>query len=185
MKVLSPAIQRALKARVIRPAPMIEIDHPDHYIRAWMGIGTISWGGYQWLGVGTFGGVEGVQSSSDLQIVEHAYTLVDVDPANAAFVQTPIRGRRAITWLGLLGESGALIADPIKIAETTLDVTLARVEDSGSFTVTLRGHSALWQLEQPLGIALTSSEQKKRYPGDTGFDFIPTLVNKRLSWTRT
>ncbi len=163
---------------------MAEIDHPEGYVRAWTGIGTLRYGGFDWIGVGALGGVRGIQAASDIQIVDHAYILTNIPPDYEEFVNAKIKGRNAKTYLAFLSNANTVIDEPLLIGTTSLDTSVLTSAEDGSSTLALKGQSDLWQLEKPLNIALTSEEQKRRFPGDTGFDYVTKLTVQRIAWTR-
>ena len=184
MRRVSAAVLAAMRSRTARLALMADIDHPDGRLRVWTGIGTLSYGGHEWTGLGGLATVKGVQSSSDPQIVDHTYVITNVGPDAEAFINAKVRGRRATTWLVFLDEANAVIPDPLQIAASTLDVTTYAVDESGKATLSLIGQSDLWQLEQPLNVSLTNTEQRKRYPEDSGFSEVVIIPNQTLKWTR-
>ncbi len=184
MRAVPRQIIAAMRARSCRIAIMAEIDHPAGYVRAWTGIGTLQFGGHDWVGIGALGGVQGLQAASDIQIVDHAYILTNIPPDYEEFVNAKVKGRRASAYIAFLDDANKVIVEPLLIGRTTLDTNTLQVSESGSINLVIRGQSDLWQLEKPLNIALTSEEQKRRFPGDTGFDYITKLTVQRIAWTR-
>lgn len=184
MRKFPRAIIDAMRARSVRLALFAEIDHPAGYLRLWTGIGTITVDGNAWIGIGALGGVEGMQSSSEIQIVEHVYTLLNVPPSYEEFVNAKVRGRRAKTSIGFMTASNQVIASLIPIGETTLDVTMMPISDAGEASLRIKGQSDLWQLERPLNVGLSDAEQRKHFPNDTGLSYVVEVTTQRLSWTR-
>ena len=184
MRKLPREIVEAMRARTARMALFAEVDHPAGYVRVWTGIGTLRHDGYDWRGIGALGAISGIELSSEIQIVEHAYTLFNVPPDNVGFINESIRGRKARAYIAFLTDSNKVIHSLIKIAETTLDVTKPQIADNGSYIVTLVGQTDLWQLERPLTVALSNTEQRKHFPNDSGFSEVVAVTTQRLSWTR-
>lgn len=184
MRTVSASIIRAMRQKTCRMALMAEIDHPAGMVRVWTGIGTLTYGGHGFVGIGALASVKGLKSTSDLQIVDHAYVLTNIPPDYDEFVNAKIKGRVAKCWLAFLDEQNQLIDAPLQIGKTILDVSALTTGEDGSVSLMLKGQSDLWQLEKPLNIALTSEEQKKRFPSDTGFDYVTTINVQRIAWTR-
>ena len=64
--VTSDVGQCAQEPRV-RPFVLVELDFPEKPIRAWTGIGTITWDGKTWTGVGDLGRIGPIEESADLR----------------------------------------------------------------------------------------------------------------------
>ena len=52
MRSLAPAVETAIAARAQFLGLLIEMDAPSGSVRAWSGVGTLSWDGKSWEGLG-------------------------------------------------------------------------------------------------------------------------------------
>ena len=98
----------------------------------------------------------------------------------------PVRGKIARAWLAVLDDDGQVIADPILIDESILDTATPTFSVDGAAVLNLNATSAMFYWQRPIALFITNEDQQVAFPGDTGFDRIPTEVaSKQVSWTRT
>ncbi len=184
MRQLTAEMKAALKSRSLRYALFVQIDHPNGMARLWTGVGTIQWAGETWRGIGTIGGVSGVEASGQITIQTVELVLSGVSRSEiASFLEGEIKGREAKIWWAALSEQSTVVPDPVLLSVLSLDTRTYAIADDGSVTLKLTGQLGLWQLERPLAWAWSSEQQKLLYPDDTGFDLIPGLINQKLAWT--
>lgn len=184
MRAIHPDVLAAMRSRSLRISVMAEIDHPAGYVRVWTGVGTLEYGGHSWIGIGWLGRITGMRQMSELEIVDHTYQITHVPPDYEDFVNAKVRGRKATAYLAFIGESREVIGEPMVLGRSTLDTTQWSIDEKGVATLSITGQSDLWQLEQPLNIVLSDTEQRKRVPGDSGFSYVTTLTNQKIKWTR-
>lgn len=184
MRKIHPDVIAAMRSRSVRIAVMAELDHPAGYVRVWTGVGTLHHNGHDWTGIGWLGRITGMRQVSELEIVDHAYQLTHVPPDYEQFVNAKVRGGPATAYLAFVDDARQVIGDPIVLGRSTMDTSQWSIGDDGVATLTITGQSDLWQLEQPLNISLSDTEQRKRFPTDTGFSYVTTVTNQKIKWTR-
>jgi hypothetical protein len=75
-------------------------------------IGTIEWGGQQWLGIGTFGGIDTVEEGEEVSPYALTATLSGVDITLAPEVLAGDFAQAAISiYFGMLGDGQALLGE--------------------------------------------------------------------------
>jgi len=85
-----------------------------------------------------------------------------------------------------MDEQGAVVPDPIQIDETLLDTASVVTGEDLISTLILVGTSAIFDFRRPKTLGITHEQQQLDFPGDTGFDRVPTEVaDKQISWTDT
>lgn len=184
MRQLTAELKASLKSRSLCFALLVQVDHPAGMARLWTGVGPLQWSDETWRGIGTIGGVSGVESSGQISIQSVDLTLSGVSrEAIAEFLDGEIKGRVARIWWAAISDQGTVIPDPILCAVMSLDTRTYSIADDGGITLKISGQLGLWQLEKPLAWAWSSEQQKLTYPDDTGFDDIPGLINQKLAWT--
>lgn len=187
MKSFSPAVDAMLRGKVQRIAFLAEFALADTY-PFWSGVGTLVYDGNSYTGVGRLGRIAGAGQTAEVRTVETSYELAGIsDFAELnAFLEAPVRNKRAKAWLAFLDEAGAVIPDPILIDESILDVATPYLAEDGTAVMKLSGTSAMFYWSRPVGLMITHEQQQADYPGDTGFDRIPTEVaSKQVAWTQT
>jgi len=158
---------------VFHPINMIYLDWPSGPVRAHSGVGTINWGGHDWLGVGNFGAVS-VPSEGMSPVVNGAelslYGPMEMLEAQAGVAQ---RNRAGEIYVACVTKRAGnqIIGAPIEIYSGATDSVVMRIEseDGGSafrLVVTLRGGPS----DRDAAAAFHSHEDQIRtYPADTGF----------------
>ena len=188
MRTLSDAVAAHLAGRAIRPALLAAITLPDASVhRYWSGIGTLTWNGESWTGLGKLGRITGAGETAEIRTVETAYTLMgvtDFDELNV-FLATAIRNGTAQAWLAFLNDDETVIPDPVQIDDSILDRANPRFGEDGSAALTLSATSAIFNFAATPGLYITHEEQQREYLGDTGFDRIPGLASRVVAWTPT
>jgi hypothetical protein len=188
MKTLTPEYEAALESGDLKLAVLVEIDHPAGFVRLHSGIGSLVWNGNTYKGVGALGRIEGIGETADIRTTETRYSLIapalDAD-AMAIVMQSP-RGRAVKAWLALMDESWAVIQSPIQLDHSIIENIESAVGADGIQILSLPATSAIFDFIRPSGAAITNEAQQNDFPGDTGFDRMPTEVaDKELSWTDT
>lgn len=164
-------------------ALLAEIDHPDGTVRVWSRSGTLSYGGYDWDGLGVLGKVTPVGTSQDLAIRQTAFQLRGVPATAVQFLDANVRGRGALLWLAGIRTGRKVVSDPWLLQSCVLDYQTLQVGDDGTATLSLIAYAGFWTLDRAQNLAWTPEEQKRIYAGDSGLDLIPDLVNKDVVWS--
>jgi hypothetical protein len=191
-RTLSAEFEAALAASVVRPVFLFEGEFANGTTNAWTGIGTLSWDGKEWLGVGHLAGASPIVETGDPVAHGIAVSLSGIPSARIAQALAQSRqGRPGRIWLGLLVENsdspptGALelVVDPDLSFDGRLDVP--EIEEGGEAAIIrISYESRLVDLERPRERRYTPEDQKIDYPDDLGFDFVPELQEWNGFWGR-
>lgn len=179
---ISAAIDSAVTAPVIRPVLLAEFDFSDGVSRVWSGVGTLSWGGHSWLGMGHLGSVEGVEETTELKAVGVKFRLSGI-PSDlmSSVTTTVVQGRRAKLWLALMSENWTLIDQPVMVLAGKMDTV--DVTDGGSeLSFELAVENSLRDLQRPRARRYTDADQQAEFPGDKGMQFCVELQRKEFKW---
>ena len=95
----------------------------------------------------------------------------------------PFQGRPAELSFGLIDTSTGVLSNLVQIFAGSMD-TMDIDEGAETSTVKLNIENKLIDLERPRVARFTSANQKSKYPGDKGLDFIPWLQDKDIRWGR-
>jgi len=161
-----------------------ELDFVSGFVRCHSGLGTISWGGNDWLGVGTFGSVSSVEESAELQKRTITYTLTGIPNSLISIVLgESYQGRPAKLYVGFLDPTtGQLVDDPELIDQGLMDISDIDEGKECSVTITAESRIAAW--DRPVIRRFTDADQKARFPGDRGLEFIDQAAQKEINWGR-
>jgi len=161
-----------------------ELDFSGGFVRVHTALGTITWGGNDWLGVGTLGTVSTVEESAELSNKTLTYTLTGVPNDMIAIVLGQnYQGRSAKLYIGFFDpDTGALVADPELLSTGQMNVSGIDEGTECGVTVTADNRFAAW--DRPLVRRLTDTDQQARFPGDKGLQFIDQAAQKTINWGR-
>lgn len=161
-----------------------ELDFASGFVRVHSALGTITWGGFDWLGVGTLGTVSTVEESAELKKRTLVYTLTGVPNAliTTVFTET-YQGRSAKLYIGFLDpNTGQLVATPELLDRGRMDASGITVGGECSVTISAENRISAW--DRPVVRRYTNSEQQDRFASDKGLEFIDQAAQKEINWGR-
>ena len=181
-RALTAGAIAATIATAVKPILLAELDFSSGFVRCWTGVGTLSWGGHYWLGVGTFGGVSAPEEASDLRATSITFSMSGIpNTLLASVLGENYRGRSAKLWWAFLDASNGIVADPFLVFGGRMD-TVAIVQGGESASVAVTAESRLVDLERARIRRFNDQDQQQLYPGDLGFQFIAPIQNVTLVW---
>lgn len=84
-------------------------------------------------------------------------------------------------WFALMDEDFQNIIDePHLIHDGRLD-TSELIDTGDTATITLNSETRFRDLERPRTKRYTDAEQQKRYPGDKGLEYVPSMQDKEIT----
>lgn len=183
MRTLTTAAKNAFSAINFPALILVELDFVDGFVRLTNAGYTFTWGGFDWLGIGTLGSISAISEGSALQMYGCSLTLSGIPPEiiATAFSQG-YQGRGAVVRLAPLNTDYSFIADPVVVFKGRMDTM--DIEVGSSATVTLSVESRLTDWERPRIRRYNNEDQKTEYPNDLGFQFVDQMIEKDLKWGR-
>lgn len=169
--------------RAQRPMALLaEIDHPDGAVYVWSRVGTLTYDGHEWTGLGVLGRVRPVGTSRKTAIQQVTFELRGVPATATQFLSSNVRGRSGNLWMAGILPGRKVVADPVLISSVLFDYQTLAVEDDGTATIALIGYTGLWVLDRAQDKAWTPEEIRLTYPDETGLDLIAGLTSKDVQW---
>lgn len=166
----------------LRPAVFVDCQFSSGHIYVWSGIGSISWSGQTWVGLGKLGGISSLPETTEVRAdgVQLSLSGIPSDLINS--VLTEIRqGKACNIYFGCLDDNGAVIADPFKSFSGRTDT--ASIDEGGdTSTIVINVENSLIDISRPNERRYTHDDQQIDYPGDLGNEFVPSLQEKNVSW---
>lgn len=149
----------------------------------WSGVGTISWNGQSWLGLGDLGTISSISESGELQAQGIQLGLSAIANDLLADSLTEIRvGRPVRIYLGFLDPiTAAIVPDPYLLYKGMVDEPKTKIGPSES-SVTLKLENRLIDMQRNSSLRLDSETQRRLYPGDAGMDFCSQLADAVWAW---
>lgn len=179
-RTLTSAMLTALATGSVRPCLIAEIEVDGGFVRAWNGIGDLSFGGETYTGLGDLAGVSPVKESSDIRANNVQFQLSGIPGSLIATALGSVRwNKSAKLWLGLLDAAETLIADPYLLFSGFTDVP--SIEEAGETArMAISAESRLVDLKRPRIRTYTPEDQRLDYPNDKGFDFVAGLQDAQI-----
>lgn len=159
----------------------VDLDFVSGHVRAHDGIGTINFGGFDYLGIGQFGGIDIAEES--ISVIAKPVTLT-VSGVDSSLVSTAVteqyQGRTATIYLGLLDlDTQALIDAPEPLWGGCMDVMTVQL---GPETGSIKLNCEHRLRREPRNARYTDADQQLAYSGDRFFDLIGKIQGFKGTW---
>jgi hypothetical protein len=164
------------------PVYFVELRYDSGTIRAHSAIGTINWGGNDWLGVGQFGQISEVLNQSDLEVSSLKLTLSGVpnDQISVA-LNEHYQNRKCLIYLGFLDDEDQLVDTPALIWTGLMESQDITLSDASS-EIQLKVVNELARWDKPKELRFNDATQRSLFPDDRFFEFVAETVEKRIFW---
>lgn len=179
----SSAINTALQSSTVRLVTFAELDFASGALYVHDGLGTYTWGGNNWLGVGDFGGISSVEEGAEVSPYSLNLTLSGLDAGLVSTALTESYFMRDVNvYLGLLDANDALIETPTQIWSGFMDVMSVTAGASGGDSITLTAESELGRFDRSANLRYTDTMLRKRDSDDKFFEFLKDMEGVKVSW---
>lgn len=179
----STAVKNALKSNTVRIVMFAELDFSSGILYVHDGIGTYTWGGEDWLGVGDFGSISSIEEGSEVSPYSINLTLSALDTTMAGAALTEDYFMRDVTiYMGILDEDDALIDTPVQVWAGFMDVMSITAGSSGGDSITLTAESELSKFDRSLNLKYTHANQQKKDSTDLFFEFLKDIEGVKIRW---
>jgi hypothetical protein len=170
---------------MLRPALFVEANFTSGPIYVWSGLGLITWGGHEWVGIGSLGSVSTVEESSTVEAKGVTLTLSGIDATLLEGILDEFQvGLPVLVTLGLFNEAGVLIADPVLAFAGQMDQPTLEVNGTAA-TISINCENRLFEMNVAVDRRYTNEDQQRDYPGDRGFEFVSSIQEAQIYWGRT
>jgi len=170
----------------------------------WTGLGSINIEGVTYAGTGQLLEIDTVEETTEVAARTASITLSGVPSSLLALaLQTQYQGRKCIVQFGVYSFGNVLKEDGFYILkEDSGQLSLESSDKSRSLifsgymdqmsiaegaetsVIALSVESRLIDLERIRTRRYTAEDQKRRFPGDLGFDFVNSIQDQELFWGR-
>lgn len=180
----TPSQNAELAKAVTRVVYFVEFQFLDFTARLSTTNFPITWGGFEWSGVGSIGTIGAVEESDGMESRPLNFTINAAQPAWLALAigdAETYRGRPAKMYMCPLNESFQLVDTPVRCWAGVMDMVSVSINgDSGS--ITLKCETSAFGLKRRPSLRLNAAQQKKAHPTDTGFDYLTDLIANPSVW---
>jgi len=205
---LPSSVQSELTEEVIYPFFAVELYFQSETVRLWTGYGELEYpseSGTIYLGVGTLLNISSVEETTEIEAKGASITMSGIPSSLLSLaLSEPYQGRLCRILFGLSIPNASLITQAsqeittqdlfelslqsgstnlIEIFSGELD-QMNIVEEATTCTISVTAENVLIKLERPTVRRFTDQDQKSRYPGDRGLEYIASLQDKEIFWGR-
>lgn len=144
-------------------------------------LGTISYDGNDYLGVGDYGEIEPIRESERLGPHPIRMKLSGLDATLLAeALDAGTFGDAVTCYEGYLDTDGALVSDPWLAGSGTFDHASIKTGKDASIIITVQNDLAV--LDQTNGERFSDEAQRRIDPDDKFFEFVNLTVGQRIPW---
>jgi len=171
-----------IEAKVLRPAIFVKLFYDSATVYVWSGYGSKDWNGDTYAGLGHLASIGKIEETQVVRANGVNLFLNGFDSSLISLaLQEDYQGRACEIYYAVLDSSGAPISDPYLIFSGNMDQK--EIEDNvETANLILSVENELIDLFKPRLSHYTPEDQKSRYPGDKGFDFIPFMQDADIIW---
>lgn len=178
---ITTGFEAEIEASALKPCILVKAEFDSGDLRLWSGLTEITYNAEAYTGAGNLLSVSAVQETQDLKANNVNFGLSGIPSSLVSIaLSEDYQGRRITAWFGVLNDSG-LISDPYKIFSGFMDVM--SLSDGGETAeITLSAENELIELRDAKERRYTPEDQKIDYPNDKGFEFVPTIQDRIVTW---
>lgn len=178
---LDAAILARLPDPFIKPVNFAAIEFDDGTVYLHDDLGTITFGGHDYLGVGNLGAIEGIEERDDGSPAGITLRLSMLSQALLDEVLLENFFRRPVTAYFSLRDTvtGAMIATPFELFHGHIDDISVSAGQTASIAVKVETELSAWN--RPLNRFFSDSENQRIYPGKLGAKYMSAMANKKVT----
>lgn len=170
----------ALSASKVYPLIFVFLDWPSGPVRVWNGNADITWNGFTWLGMSSFGGISDISESSDGSANGITLTLSGVPSENISdALANDAQGRSAQIYFGVVS-TDTVVIDPYLLIDAFID-TCSIADDGKAATITVTIELELYD-DRSSARRFNDADQRIDYPDDDGFQYVAGLATQTMTW---
>lgn len=194
MSLFPETIAAKLAGAKVQGAPLVRFEFASETMRLWLGNGELETNdGAKWQAVGQLGAVSGIEQAVNGEAPQATFSLSGVDAnimrlARDEF-KAEVLGRRVVVALQFFGIEDEADPDNQRPLDLPYAIWAGRClaptftfSPSGERSIAITAESLFSLRTRPQYAMYTDRDQQRRFPGDRGFEFAPTLVNKVVTW---
>lgn len=181
---LQTATAEAVRSDNVRPFSLVEIEFPDGVARACSLPFDCEIDGKVFSGVNALGTIGEVQEGAENRSYSVSLTLAGIPLEFVEYVLSQdVKGKQVTLYVGFLNDSNDVVGQPYKTFVGIADTLDLKIGQESAVQIVAESLLVLW--ERPKTRRFTAADQRARYPGDAGLDYVGSMVSKELPWGRT
>lgn len=159
----------------------VKLAFPSGTVYLHNGVGTYSFGGDAYLGVGGFGSIDAMEDTLDLVSKPVVLTLSSIVPEIIdAVITDDVFGRDADVYIGTIDHDNKLLGTPDNWFSGHMETVDLVLGDSDGIKITLQSRASRLRLRN--NKKYTLEDHQSDFPGDKFFEFLTSLQDAEASW---
>ena len=160
-----------------------ELQFPSGTLYLHNSIGTYTWGGQDWLGVGDLGEISQIEEGADISPYKITLSLSGLDATISGAALTEDYYMHPVkVYLGVLDADDALLADPTVVWEGAMDQMNVSIGASGGDVISLTAESELARFDRASNLKYTDAQLQSDFSGDLAFEFLADIDGAKIRW---
>ena len=176
-------VANALATSYVAMVTFAKLEFPNGTVYLHNSIGTFTWGGNDWLGVGDLGTISEIEEGIDVSPYKLTLALsgLDANISSAALTQDYYM-RQVTVYLGVLDGNDALLADPTIVWQGVMDQMDVSIGAEGGDVIQLTCESELARFDKASNRKYTDSQLQNDFAGDLAFEFMSEIEGAKIRW---
>gem|GEM_PF-1202520 len=149
---------------------------------------NVSWGGYEWVGMGNIGSFSPIDESQGTAAASITFEMSLADTNFVALAVGPaeeVRGRDVVMYFCPLDNNYRLVGTPKQCWRGTMNPPTGGISgknDEAIGSLQMKCETSAYGLKRNPALRLNAAQQKQRYPNDTSLDRMTRLIGKQVPW---
>lgn len=181
-RTIDSDLQAGAESGVFGYLLFVKLAFPSGTVYLHNGIGSYTWGGNTYLGVGSLGSIDALEETLEVSTRPIKLILSSIDQGILDAVKTDnVYGKNADVYMGSINAEQELIGTPQGVFSGWMDnVEILEGADDNAISIAVRSRAS--RLKRKNNKRYTLEDHQHDYPGDTFFKFLPYLQELSLTW---
>lgn len=180
-RTIDADLQASAESSIFNYVIFVSLAFPSGTVRVHNSVGTITWGGNDWLGVGAFGSIDAIEESIELVDNPIRLTLSSITQEIIDAVKTDdVYGRDADIYLGALNADGELEGTPTNWISGYMETKSLSIGQENAVMIQMQTRAA--KLKQRNNKRFTIEDHQQDYSGDLFFEYLNYVVDAKVVW---
>lgn len=177
------AVKNALSSQHVEVVSFAKLEFPSGTVYLHNSLGTLTWGGNDWLGVGDLGAISQVEEALDVSPYAITLTLSGLNTTITAAALTENYFMHGATiYIGVLDADAELITTPTQIWSGYMDQMNMSVGADGGDGIEMICESELSRFNRSSNLMYTNVSQQAKSSGDLFFNHIHKVEGAKINW---
>lgn len=182
MSRVSPALAAAFAAAHVNLFALVRFEFDSGVLRLSTLPRDLSWNSETWLAAGGLLGFDFASETVEVRSTGGTISLSGLDVSTLALADTEnYQGRPVTIYLGAIDSTGAVVVDPDCLFKGIID-TMEDEDEGDTARIVVSVESRAAGFDRPNERRYTPNDQKLRFEGDKGFEFVSAIQAVDLVW---